>query len=227
MHLSPACTGPRTRTRTRIGTPCRDPVSRPPTSPNPYPQLRATEDSPLQIRYIRCIRYIQHRTTEDSPTRADAALDLIVPHDPNTPYDMAALVRRVLDDRELTEISPNYAKNIITAFGRVNGQSVGIVANQPQVRFPLHFPLHLSLYLPLCLPAVTPSVAPSGTPSCYTSLQELAGCLDIDASIKAARFVRFCDCFNIPLITFVDVPGFLPGTAQVCNGMYVTVCNGM
>jgi len=120
------------------------------------------------------------RETEDSPTRADDALDLIVPHDPNTPYDMTALVRRVVDDRQIFEMSPSYAKNIITAFGRMNGQPVGIVANQPQ---------------------------------------ELAGCLDIDASVKAARFVRFCDCFNIPLLTFVDVPGFLPGTAQEHGGI--------
>jgi len=120
------------------------------------------------------------KVTEDSAARADAALDLIVPHDPNTPYDMGSLVRRVLDDNLLSELSPNYAKNIITGFGRMNGQPVGVVANQPQ---------------------------------------ELAGCLDIDASVKAARFVRFCDCFNIPLLTFVDVPGFLPGTAQEHGGI--------
>jgi len=118
--------------------------------------------------------------TEDVPDRADEALDITVPHDPNTPYDMAALVRRVVDDRQLFELQPNYAKNIITGFARMNGQPVGIVANQPQ---------------------------------------ELAGCLDIDASVKAARFVRFCDCFNIPLLTFVDVPGFLPGTAQEHGGI--------
>jgi len=120
------------------------------------------------------------RETEDSRARKDSALDRIVPEDPNVPYDMGALVRRVLDDRELLEVSPSYAKNIITGFGRMEGATVGIVANQPQ---------------------------------------ELAGCLDIDASAKAARFVRFCDCFNIPLLTFVDVPGFLPGRAQEHGGI--------
>ncbi|KAL1495187.1 hypothetical protein AB1Y20_017052 [Prymnesium parvum] len=117
------------------------------------------------------------RATEDIPTRADAALDVMVPHDPNTPYDMAAVVRRVLDDNELMEMSPAYAKNILTGFGRMNGAPVGIVANQPQAL-------------------------------------ELAGCLDIDASVKAARFVRFCDAFNMPILTFVDVPGFLPGVCE-------------
>jgi len=120
------------------------------------------------------------RETEDSTDRSDVALNAIVPHDPNLPYDMAALVKRVLDDRHLFELSPNYAKNILTGFGRMGGSTVGVVANQPQ---------------------------------------ELAGCLDIDASVKAARFVRFCDAFNIPLLTFVDVPGFLPGTDQEHNGI--------
>ena len=86
----------------------------------------------------------------------------------------------MLDDRALFELSPNFAKNIITGFGRMDGRTVGVVANQPS---------------------------------------ELAGCLDIDASVKAARFVRFCDAFNIPLVTFVDVPGFLPGTAQEHGGI--------
>ena len=93
---------------------------------------------------------------------------------------MAALVKRVLDDRHLFELSPNYAKNILTGFGRMGGSTVGVVANQPQ---------------------------------------ELAGCLDIDASVKAARFVRFCDAFSIPLISFVDVPGFLPGVSQEHQGV--------
>jgi len=120
------------------------------------------------------------RETEDSPDRADDALGLMVPHDPNVPYDMGSLIRRVVDDAQLYEMAPNFAKNIITGFARMDGKPVGVVANQPQ---------------------------------------ELAGCLDIDASVKAARFVRFCDSFNIPLLTFVDVPGFLPGTAQEHGGI--------
>ena len=91
-----------------------------------------------------------------------------------------AVLRRVLDEKTFFEIQPEYAKNILTGFGRMDGRSVGIVANQPQ---------------------------------------ELAGCLDIDAGVKAARFVRFCDAFNIPLLTFVDVPGFLPGTDQEHGGV--------
>ena len=118
--------------------------------------------------------------TEDPPTRADAALDTLVPADPNVPYDMGALVRRVLDESTLFEIQPDYAKNIICGFGRVNGRSVGVIANQPQ---------------------------------------ELAGCLDIDAAVKAGRFVRTCDAFGVPLLTFVDVPGFLPGTGQEHGGV--------
>ena len=86
----------------------------------------------------------------------------------------------MLDDRALFELSPNFAKNIITGFGRMDGRTVGVVANQPS---------------------------------------ELAGCLDIDASVKAARFVRFCDAFNVPLLTFVDVPGFLPGRVQEHGGI--------
>jgi propionyl-CoA carboxylase beta chain len=120
------------------------------------------------------------RATEDVRSRQDPALGRMVPADPNVPYDMGALVRRVLDDGALLEISPDFAKNILTGFGRMEGGTVGVVANQPQ---------------------------------------ELAGCLDIDASIKAARFVRFCDCFNIPILTFVDVPGFLPGRAQEHDGI--------
>jgi len=118
--------------------------------------------------------------TEDPRERQDEALDTTVPPDPNAPYDMRQLVRRVLDGRELFEIQPNYAKNIVTGFGRMEGRTVGLVANNPR---------------------------------------ELAGCLDIDASVKAARFVRFCDAFGIPILTFVDVPGFLPGTQQEHAGI--------
>jgi propionyl-CoA carboxylase beta chain len=107
-------------------------------------------------------------------------LDDIVPDSPNKPYDMHDVIMPVLDNGDFFEIQPLYAQNIVTGFGRVNGQSIGIVANQPNV---------------------------------------LAGVLDIKSSIKAARFVRFCDAFNIPLVTFVDVPGFLPGTDQEYGGI--------
>src|SRR5690606_36755387 len=111
----------------------------------------------------------------DDPFREDPALAELIPANPNKPYDIKELVRSVADDRHFFEVAEHFAQNIVVGFARLNGKSVGIVANQPAV---------------------------------------LAGCLDISASIKAARFVRFCDCFNIPLVTFVDVPGFLPGTHQ-------------
>src|SRR5882724_1296692 len=112
--------------------------------------------------------------------RDDASLDTLVPASPNKPYDMKELILKVADEGDFFEIQENFAKNIITGFGRIEGASVGFVANQPMV---------------------------------------LAGVLDSDASRKAARFVRFCDCFNIPLVTFVDVPGFLPGVAQEHGGI--------
>jgi acetyl-CoA carboxylase carboxyltransferase component len=118
--------------------------------------------------------------SEDDPQRAVPELDDIVPDSPNKPYDMHGVVGPVLDDGDFLEIHAQYARNIICGFGRIGGQSVGIVANQPNV---------------------------------------LAGVLDIKSSIKAARFVRFCDAFNIPLVTFVDVPGFLPGTDQEYGGI--------
>ena len=117
---------------------------------------------------------------EDDPSRQNIALDKLIPANPNQPYDMHHLINEVVDPHSFMEMQPSFAKNILTGFARMNGQVVGIVANQPKV---------------------------------------LAGCLDISASRKAARFVRFCDCFNIPLVTFVDVPGFLPGTAQEHNGI--------
>jgi len=117
---------------------------------------------------------------DDDPARADEALKSVVPANPNKPYDMKEIIRAVVDSRRFFEVQELYAQNIVVGFARLNGRSVGIVANQPAM---------------------------------------LAGCLDIDASAKAARFVRFCDCFNIPLITFVDVPGFLPGTAQEWGGI--------
>ena len=120
------------------------------------------------------------RPTEDSAEREEPALDTLVPGSANKPYDMKELISKVVDESDFFELQPDYAKNIIIGFCRLEGSTVGIVANQPMV---------------------------------------LAGCLDIDSSRKAARFVRFCDCFNIPILTFVDVPGFLPGTAQEYGGI--------
>ncbi|MCZ0812096.1 MAG: acyl-CoA carboxylase subunit beta [Pseudomonadota bacterium] len=116
----------------------------------------------------------------DKPDRAEPSLDTLVPANPNTPYDMKELITKVADEGDFYEIQEDFAKNIITGFIRLEGRTVGVVANQPMV---------------------------------------LAGCLDIDSSRKAARFVRFCDCFEIPILTFVDVPGFLPGTKQEHDGV--------
>jgi propionyl-CoA carboxylase beta chain len=120
------------------------------------------------------------RPTTDSSDRVEPSLDTLVPANPNKPYDMKELILKVVDDADFFEIQPDYARNIIVGFGRIEGATVGFVANQPMV---------------------------------------LAGCLDIDSAKKGARFVRFCDCFNIPIVTFVDVPGFLPGTAQEYGGI--------
>ncbi|KAL3760422.1 hypothetical protein ACHAWU_005957 [Discostella pseudostelligera] len=120
------------------------------------------------------------RPVTDDPNRSVPALNQLVPDDPNMPYDMKDIIREVLDHGSMFEIMPENAKNIVTAFGRMEGRTVGVVGNNPMV---------------------------------------LAGCLDIGASTKAARFVRFCDCFNIPIVTFVDVPGFLPGTGQEHGGI--------
>jgi propionyl-CoA carboxylase beta chain len=116
----------------------------------------------------------------DDPNREEPRLDKIVPDDPNKPYDMRDIICPVVDNKNFFEVQPHYAQNIIVGFARIDGRSVGIVANQPNY---------------------------------------LAGVLDINSSMKAARFVRFCDAFNIPLITFEDVPGFLPGTAQEFGGI--------
>jgi propionyl-CoA carboxylase beta chain len=113
-------------------------------------------------------------------TDLDAELDGLIPDSPNQPYDMHGVITRILDDGEFLEIHAGFAQNIVVGFGRVEGSSVGVVANQP-----MHF----------------------------------AGCLDINASEKAARFVRTCDAFGIPVLTFVDVPGFLPGTDQEWGGI--------
>jgi propionyl-CoA carboxylase beta chain len=120
------------------------------------------------------------RPTQDPWDREEPALNQMVPGDPNQPYDMKDLIRRVLDDGGFFEVHRHFAKNIVVGFGRLDGKTVGIVANQPA---------------------------------------HLAGTLDISASVKGARFVRFCDAFNIPLITFEDVPGFLPGSAQEFGGI--------
>ena len=116
----------------------------------------------------------------DDPSRVEMALDTLIPDSANKPYDMKELIHALADEGEFFEIQEAYARNIITGFIRMEGQTVGVVANQPMV---------------------------------------LAGCLDIDSSRKSARFVRFCDAFSIPLLTLVDVPGFLPGTAQEYGGV--------
>ena len=125
------------------------------------------EDPPL----VRC---------EDDPLRTDESLDTLLPDEPNKPYDMREVINRIVDDGEFLEVMQHWAGNVLIGYARMDGRSVGIVANQPAV---------------------------------------LAGVLDIDASTKAARFVRFCDAFNIPIVTFVDVPGFLPGLAQEQGGI--------
>jgi propionyl-CoA carboxylase beta chain len=118
--------------------------------------------------------------TRDPFDRPEPSLDTLIPDNPNKPYDIKELIHKVVDEADFFEIQDSFAKNIVVGFARMEGRTVGIVANQPMV---------------------------------------LAGVLDSDASRKAARFVRFCDCFEIPIVTFVDVPGFLPGTAQEYGGL--------
>ena len=117
---------------------------------------------------------------QDPAERIDLSLDTLVPDNPNKPYDIKELILKTVDDGDFFEVQPDFAKNIVIGFGRMDGAPVGFVANQPLV---------------------------------------MAGCLDIRSSTKAARFVRFCDAFNIPVVTFVDVPGFMPGTAQEYGGI--------
>jgi propionyl-CoA carboxylase beta chain len=124
-----------------------------------------------QIPEIECRQSVEEH---------DLSLDRLVPDNANKPYDIKELVLKTADEGDFFEIQAAFARNIVTGFGRVEGRTVGFVANQPMV---------------------------------------LAGVLDADASRKAARFVRFCDCFSIPIVTFVDVPGFLPGTAQEYGGL--------
>jgi len=149
----------------------------------------ATEDDQSCLNMIReLFSYIPannledppFRPSKDDPARIDETLDTLVPEDPNRPYDIKDLIRRVVDDGVFFEVQEHFASNIVVGFTRLGGRSVGVVANQPA---------------------------------------HLAGTLDINASVKGARFVRFCDCFNIPLIVFEDVPGFLPGTDQELNGI--------
>ena len=116
----------------------------------------------------------------DDPARVEPSLDTLIPDNPNAPYDMAELIAKLADEGDVFELQPEFARNIVTAFIRIEGRTIGVVANQPMV---------------------------------------LAGCLDIDSARKAAKFVRFCDAFSIPLLTLVDVPGFLPGTGQEHGGV--------
>ncbi|HLT10468.1 MAG TPA: acyl-CoA carboxylase subunit beta, partial [Micromonosporaceae bacterium] len=143
------------------------------------------------MEYVKALlSYLPSNNMDDPPgydvevdlttTDADRELDTLIPDSASQPYDMHRVIEHVVDDGEFLEVHPLYAQNIVVGFGRVEGRSVGVVANQP-----LHF----------------------------------AGCLDIAASEKAARFVRTCDAFNIPVLTFVDVPGFLPGTGQEWEGI--------
>ncbi|MBS1799781.1 MAG: acyl-CoA carboxylase subunit beta [Acidobacteria bacterium] len=120
------------------------------------------------------------RAASDPADRADAALETIIPEESNQPYDMVDVITKIVDDGYLFQVHEHFARNLVVGFARMNGRTVGLVANQPAV---------------------------------------LAGVLDIDASVKGARFVRFCDAFNIPLITFEDVPGFMPGTGQEHGGI--------
>jgi methylmalonyl-CoA decarboxylase subunit alpha len=148
-----------------------------------------TENEEESLQLIRALlSYLPQTNMEETPivptqdpvNRSEPALMEIIPDDPTKPYDMKNVIALIVDDKNFLEVQRLFAPNIITAFGRLNGRTVGIVANQPKY---------------------------------------LAGVLDINASRKAARFVRFCDCFNIPIVTFVDVPGFLPGTAQEHAGI--------
>lgn len=123
---------------------------------------------------------VPYRPTPDPADRVETSLNTLVPENPNKAYDMKELIFRVVDEGDFFEIQPDWAKNVVVGLGRMEGYTVGFVANQPM---------------------------------------HLAGCLDIDASRKAARFIRFCDAFNIPIVSLVDVPGFLPGTHQEHNGI--------
>jgi propionyl-CoA carboxylase beta chain len=148
--------------------------------------------APDDVECLRMIRellsYLPQNNRDDAPRRPsrdpidrmDSALDALVPVESNLPYDIKDIIHRVVDEGDFFEVHDHFAKNIVVGFARMDGRSIGVVANQPA---------------------------------------HLAGCLDIDSSVKGARFVRFCDAFNIPLLTFEDVPGFLPGTSQEFGGI--------
>ncbi len=149
----------------------------------------AAPDEAAALDAVRTmLRYLPQNNLETPPVtesrdatdRMDASLDMVIPDDPQRPYDMHDVIGAIVDDRDFLEIQPQFAENIIVGFARLGGRSIGIVAQQPRV---------------------------------------LAGALDINASVKAARFVRTCDAFNVPLVTFVDVPGFMPGVDQEHGGI--------
>ena len=142
--------------------------------PNDIAALRAMR------RFVDFLVHPNRAVSSDSPKRLVPEVAGMVPDDPHSPYDIKSVLRALVDVDEFYELMPNHAGNMVTAFGRFNGRTVGLVANNPLV---------------------------------------LAGCLDIHASVKAARFVRYCDAFDIPIVTFVDVPGFLPGTTQEHGGI--------
>ena len=158
------------------------------TSKSGVAHLRCPDEKSALSMLRELLSYMPQNNAEDPPIvatkdpveREDAALDTLVPVEATRSYDIKDLIRRIVDDGRFTEIQPEQAQNMVIGFARMDGRSVGIVANQPAV---------------------------------------LAGVLDINASVKAARFVRFCDCFNIPLLTLVDVPGFLPGKDQEHGGI--------
>ncbi|HLU36055.1 MAG TPA: acyl-CoA carboxylase subunit beta [Thermomicrobiales bacterium] len=158
------------------------------TSRSGVAHFRAEDEDEMNEQVKHLLSFIPSNNLEappyeepdDDPERESPELEAIVPAESHKPYDMLQVIEEVLDSGDFLEVQPDYARNIIVGLGRLDGHSVGVVANQPAV---------------------------------------LAGTLDIAASVKAARFVRFCDAFNIPLVTFVDVPGFLPGTDQEYNGI--------
>ena len=150
--------------------------------------LTFNNDTEALLMTREFISYLPQNNKEKSPTiecqdsanREDLSLDTLIPEDPAKPYDIKEVIHKVADEGDFFEVQSNYAQNIVIGFIRLNGSTVGVVANQPMV---------------------------------------LAGCLDINSSIKGARFVRFCDAFNIPILTLVDVPGFMPGTSQEYGGI--------
>lgn len=151
-------------------------------------ELAFDDDVQALSEIRRLFDFLPLNNREDPPSRPnspsietnDYSLDTLIPDSPTTPYDMKELIHKIVDYGDFYEVAPDFAKNILTGFARIDGRTVGVVGNQPMV---------------------------------------LAGCLDIDSARKGARFVRFCDAFNIPLVTLVDVPGFLPGTDQEYGGI--------